>query len=191
MDMDVYQAPKANLVVESESEALFYVVSQRKFLILNIVTLGMYTLYWFYMHWHYYKASTGDNIWPIPRAIFAIFFTHKLFNKIDNGLKAKEAEFRWSPDMLATIYVITAILSHLCDRLSATEIGVPYTDLISWALLPVMIWMLYQAQVAANIACGDSDGKSNAVLTIWNYLWILLGVVFWALIVFGYLYGVN
>ncbi|WP_428033414.1 hypothetical protein [Amphritea sp.] len=185
MDMDVYQAPKANLVDEGPSQVRFYIVKPSKYLILSIATMGLYSLYWFYMHWQQYRTSTGEKVWPVPRALFAIFFTHSLFKKFDLSLKERGADFQWSPGTLATIYVITAVVTQVFDSLSSKEIGSPYTDLLSLALLPVTIWALYRAQCAANIASGDPQGESNATITVWNFIWILLGIGLWSLLLFG------
>ncbi len=186
MDMDVYKAPEANLMEEEEVMHTYYVVAPGKYLLLNISTLGMYSIYWFYRHWAQYKLATEGKIWPIPRAIFSIFFTHSLFGHINKSLEEKESGYKWAPAVLATLYVVAEITSNITDRLSEKEIGSPYTDLISLLCLPLIVWVLYRAQLAANIACDDPSGDSNSAITVWNFLWIFIGLALWGLIAFGF-----
>ena len=48
-----------------------------------------------------------------------------------------------------------------------------------------MGYCLFRTQRAANIACGDPDAVENRHLTAANYLWLTLGMLFWALILLG------
>ena len=87
MNDNPYEAPKSRLETSVEKgDKQFYVVSVKKFTILFFFTIGMYVLYWFYGNWKRYKAYSGKNIWPVPRAIFAIFFTHSLFSEVQGVL---------------------------------------------------------------------------------------------------------
>ena len=57
MDADVYKAPEAEIVTESTEGLEFYVVSPKKFLIMQISTMGIYSIYWFFKHWKQYKLK--------------------------------------------------------------------------------------------------------------------------------------
>jgi len=168
-------AAESEILTEELNDFPFYVVSLNKFLILFVATIGMYQLYWFYNNWSLYKLSSGEKIWPIPRAIFCIFFTHSLFEKFDEKNKQLNNAFNWSSYTLATLFVSFSVVSYVLDRPSDS----PYTDLISFFSLPVLGWCLYQAQICANTVCGDPDGKKNHQLTWANYIWVVLGVLMW------------
>ena len=45
-------------------------VSVSKFVVLGLVTWGVYSIVWFYRCWRYAKARDGSDIWPSVRAIF-------------------------------------------------------------------------------------------------------------------------
>ena len=81
---NLYAPPASEIRGESPAGALqahtFYVVSIPKFCVLYVATFGVYGLYWFYMHWQRYRRGHGqhESIWPVPRALFSIFFTHAL-----------------------------------------------------------------------------------------------------------------
>lgn len=181
-----YSPPNAEITTQiTDQTPRFYVVAPKKFLILFIATVGFYGLYWFFKNWNNFKIKTNQSIWPIPRAIFSVFFAHALFNEVDKTLKTKALERVWKPAGLATIFVIFQITSNIAERLAAKEIGMPISAYISLVSLPIITWVLYQVQLAINQACKQPNGESNQKLTGANYAWIALGVVYWCLIFLG------
>lgn len=165
----------------------FYVVSRKKLAILFIATAGLYGIYWFYKNWRNYKFHpSGDrSIWPVPRAIFSIFFTHALFREIKANGHDKPVLAEWNNESHATKLVLTMIVSSVLDRLSYRSIGSPYTDFASLVILAPWLTQLLSAQHMINAGCGDPDGASNSRLTNANYVWIVLGVIFWILVIVG------
>lgn len=190
MDENVYQTPQAELVEENIDAPEFYAVSLNKFLILFFATFSLYQIYWFYKNWSFYSKSSGESMWPIMRGLFSIFFAHSLFSLVDEKLKQVNSNYTWPASMLATIYVIFTIVGNVSDRLSAKDIGSPITDFIGLLVLPIVGWSLYKAQKAVNLSLGDPEGKTNNFLSPLNYVWIILGVVLWAIAGFG-LYAIT
>lgn len=183
-----YEAPKSDVLLESgEPTNKFYVVSKTKLSVLFIATFGLYAIYWFYVNWRNYRNVEGEKLWPVPRSIFYIFFTHSLFRKVDLELKQKGLEFKWSPGSNATLFVVISILSSLLDQSSFEEAGFPWMSVLSLALMPLAMIFLLKAQDAINLSQGDGHGDSNRKFTLYNYLWILAGVVFWAFVLMGML----
>lgn len=185
-----YAAPATALPQQTETEArqVLYVVAQRKFLLLMILTLGAYSLYWFYRNWSLLNR-VHKIYWPIPRAIFSIFFTHSLFGEVDSQLRKRGVDHRWSPGLLATIFVVATIASRIFDRVTADDVS-PSVLVASFLFLVPMIWPLYRAQLAINLSQDDPDGTTNAELTAANILWMVLGGALWALILFGLLMSI-
>lgn len=184
---NLYAPPVAQVadLASSEQRNEFYVVATYKFFLLFFMTLGIYSLYWFYKHWANYRANHQESLWPIPRAIFAIFFTHSLFGKFDESLVKSGVTHRWSASSNAMWYVILLIITSGLDRLAARSIGSPLTDIASIVLLLPMAMPLHAGQQAANAACGDPKGTRNAHLTVANYIWLVIGFLLWALILVG------
>ncbi len=179
-----YAPPKAEIPIPpSMSEADFYVVSFKKFLILSVATLGLYSIYWFWKHWTLYKYATGDNIWAIPRAIFSIFFTHSLFGKIEKEAESVAGNPMPSLTFPATLYVITELIYNISDRFMK-ETSVMLDVIVSIIFVSVITWCLWQAQKQANIACNDVEGESNSHFTGLNYLFIVLGLAMWGFAIF-------
>ncbi|AAZ26120.1 MULTISPECIES: hypothetical protein [Colwellia] len=182
------QASNESSEAESQvksNEMEFYVVSPKKFLILFIGTFSLYTVYWFFKHWSQYKKSANEDMWPIMRGIFSIFFTHSLFALFEMKYTNKTGEKPKSINYLATIYVVFTIGCQIFGQFSDNGYGNPITFYFSLLILPVSCWVLYQAQSLANFAGEDVHGESNSNLTGLNYFWLALGVVFWFLAVFG------
>jgi hypothetical protein len=188
MTNDPYKTPSAELAIETDEEQFqFYVVSIRKFTVLFFITTGLYAIYWFYINWKNYRNYSGKSIWPVPRAIFSIFFTHSLFSEVQNSLNEKGKTYSWNPGSLATIYVVLTIASQILDKMSRKDIGSPYTDLLSILILPFIYSALVKAQKAINFSQNDPEGDSNNTYTIGNYIWIALGTALWMMITFGFL----
>lgn len=185
MSNSPYQAPSADLLDKNENSVELYIVSNAKFAVLFFITLGIYSLYWFYQNWRQLKAIDQLTIWPVPRAIFALFFTHSLFKRIQLKIVQQGKAFDWKPELMATSYVLISILSHIVDRLSSQEVGAPYLDIISLLMLPLLYLPLAKAQAAINFCSGDPAGESNSNFTGANIFWIVVGGLFWALIAFG------
>ena len=186
MDDNIYAAPEANLLNEDARSVDYYVTAPKKFLILFFVTFGLYSIYWFYKNWKLHKEKSGANIWPVVRAIFSIFFAHSLFRIIDEKIKSLGKTCNWKPGELATVYVTFSIAEQAFEGLGTRSLGSPFTDLISIIALIPIGWALFKAQLAVNIACDQPDGASNSRLSGANYVWIVLGTLFWMLACVGY-----
>jgi hypothetical protein len=189
MSDNPYQTPQGeplNHPDPSEATGL-YVVSKKKFVILNIATLGFYLMYWFYRNWRLHKQAGPDkNIWPVARAFFAVFFVHALFRIVDQKRQELVGNLpTWDAGRHATIIVLLLLTGTVCDRLSARSIGSPLTDFVSILLLLPITACVVSAQGKINEACGDPTGDSNSSFTTANIVWILLGVVVWILAVIG------
>lgn len=188
MTENVYAPPQTRLLNPAddvEQASMFYVVSKKKFLILFFSTLGFYAIYWSYKNWKEYKNSTGAKVTPALRGIFLIFFMHSLFRHVDETLEGKRLSFAWSHQASATWLVILICVSNVLDRTSMREIGSPYTDLASVAIMLPMAFAYLKPQLAINAACGDPEGVSNDKLTGANYIFVAIGTLLWCLALLG------
>jgi hypothetical protein len=187
MSTNPYQTPQSTLIdtiPDETGNALFYVVSPVKFWLLMVGTFGLYSVFWFYKHWSLLNRRHG-GYWPVPRAIFSIFFTHSLFAEIDHVLKRKQIEFHWSPAGMATLYVVSTIAMQISSRLASNGMISATADLLTNLLIIPMFAALHVAQRAANVAEGDPRGESNSRITGANIVWLLLGGCLWLLMLMG------
>lgn len=193
MEYNVY-APPAAVVAElapATTHDEFYVVAKAKFVVLFVATLGMYQVYWAYRHWKHYRRAHKADVFPVGRAIFQIFYTHALTRHIDESLKTAAPAHRWSPSVLASVFVLVQLGSWVLERLSAYDIGSPTSDLASLTLLLPIGLCMWLIQARANLACGDAAGERNSRLTWANGLWIAAGCALWLLGILGVLIGAG
>lgn len=184
-DDNYYQPPASRVDDAPAAGPSFYVVSPRKFVLLYLLTVGMYTVYWFYQNWTLFKRQHDLKIWPVPRAIFAIFFTHSLFAEIDRAAGSRSVRYAWNAAGTATTYVVLSIVNSLISQLANRDIGSPMTNLAALLMVPAVMFPLLAAQKAANSAAGDPDGDSNSALTAANIIWMVVGVLLWLLVLLG------
>ncbi len=183
-DSNLYAPPRAQIAqpTQAADAAPFYIVSVLKVVLLNMATFSLYSFYWFWRHWKLHKIDKRLDIWPIPRAIFSLFFAHSLNQEIDHRISRNGDRHRWSPNLWATLYVGAVIASRIADRLPEEMVPADVTLVVTMIAVAAISWALAQAQRAANIACGDPDAQANRRLTDINWLWLVLGGLFWALI---------
>lgn len=193
MDNLVYAPPAAQLDTAKTVEAsqAFYIVGKTKFACLFFLTLGIYQFYWYYKNWSNYKqycmweSGPDDDIWPFPRALFTIFFVHRLLYRVSEFAESKMRNISFSVDSIATPIVLLIILMNVMDRLAAKSIGSPYTDIIGLLVLVPLFYFTNIARKFINEACGDGEGKSNEDFTWANWVWMMLGAIFWTLVAVG------
>lgn len=181
------QAPLQTANIERPTLPPFYVVSITKLVLLSVATVGIYSLYWFWRHWKLYKLHKKLDIWPVPRAIFAIFFAHSLNQEIDYRLQRNGSPYDWSPGLWATLYVVSAVAARIINRLPDEVLAPNPAFGLSMLTVAAGTWAMVQTQRAANLACGDPAGDQNARLTAANWCWLVLGGLFWLLILAGML----
>lgn len=185
MNESIYAPPEADVGDALSDEDPYYVVGTRKFYLLSLMTFTLYIVYWFYRNWRSIKLNNREDIWPVPRALFYIFFTHSLLTDVNERLKTVGSDFQWRPGAIAGLFVAIVILSNVLSNLADRSIGSPATDLISMALLPLIPFIMLKAQRAINIASDDPDGSSNQGLTVINWVWLVLGFLGWLLVLVG------
>lgn len=68
--------------LETNTRTEIELLPVKKFIFLFIVSLGLYNAWWMFKVWKIFKERENSDIVPAARAIFAIFFLHTLFEKI-------------------------------------------------------------------------------------------------------------
>src|SRR6185503_15727833 len=111
-------------------------VSTGKLAVMSVVTFGLYQIHWAYQHWTRERARTGEDLWPLPRAIFIVLFAYSLFGRIRGQAVAAKVPAFGSPGLLAVAYFLLNATSQLPN---------PYWLVWVSALLPLL-----PVQTAAN-----------------------------------------
>lgn len=187
MDSNIYAPPKAALAespAQDGGQAL-YVVSLKKFYALYFGTLGLYSLYWYYKNWALIRDQNQERVTPLLRTLFAIFFVHALFRRIEQRLHDAKQDFYWPFEGLATLVVLATVISSIISRFAAFSPSGGTLELISIGLMGATAYMKSYAQRAINVAAGDANGARNGRFTGANIAWLVLGGVIWLLTVLG------
>lgn len=103
------------------------------FIILNILSLGIYQIYWFYKTWSFFKEKERLDISPIGRAIFSLVFAYTLFEKIFILTEDKVHKKGFPPGVVAVVYYIFTMI--------VSSIGSVYTPLTlasAFTFIPLM-----------------------------------------------------
>ncbi len=186
---NAYQPPKADLTLPEDRPASavspLFVTSIRKMALLYLLTLGLYSVYWFYKHWDIQKRLHGAPVMPAPRSLFHIFFTHSLFARIAESYEAATGK-PWHSRNMASLYVLASVASQILDKVSGKAEGISLLDVASLAILPLTLLPLCIAQKHANIAAHDAQGQGNQRLSLLNWLFILPFAALWTVILFGF-----
>ena len=162
-----------------------YVVSVSKFLLLYALTAGGYMFYWSYRNWASYKEVTGAPITPLIRAVFWPFFILCLFEKVQNGLDLKGRSYFWHPEtrglLIMFLVMLSVLLSLFFNRPSDT-VFVLFANLV---LIACGAGMFVEAQRAINVLSDDPNGRCNSALSGTNVVWMAVGVLYMALVVYA------
>lgn len=191
MTDSIYAPPEAEITAPPGGGPRYYVVGMKKFLLLSTFTFGLYTYYWTYKNWRYIKEEEANDSWPIARGFFAIFWMHSLLADVDGHLITKQKDYTWSPGIIATIFVVLTIISNGADRVLdrfydyVTSFPPISVHIAVFAMPVIVAFVMRPAQRAINVACDDDEGTSNARLTAANWLWLVLGSIFWLGAIFG------
>lgn len=151
----------------------FVAVSITKLVVMSLCTFGLYEVWWFYRNWRLARER-GVDVWPVPRALFAVFFVYALFRAIrdyPDAFAPREDRFPAGP--LAFGWIVVSLLYRLPD---------PY-----WLVSFCAVVFLVPVQMTANrinLAFAPRHDR-NARFTVLNWLVIVIGAVVLALTVIG------
>ena len=174
-----YSPPSAELLPTQAVATSYFVVGERKFWIMALATFGLYPIYWWYRHWVALRDHARWRCWPVPRALFPIFFAHGFARRLAQVMPASERELGGKLSRHATVFVVASIASYFpsLSQNPLAFLGVVVLLVASFAPLAML-------QRAANIVAGDPKGAANADLRGANYVAVALGALMWLLMLF-------
>lgn len=98
----------------SESLPLFP-VGTSKFVVLSLVTFGIYELYWIYQNWTRIRRTSGEILSPFWRTFFAPVFAFSLFARIHAIAEEYGSPAEWNDIVLAALYFVLCLTALLPD----------------------------------------------------------------------------
>jgi len=178
--------------VNNDNTPEFFPVSEGKLITLYIMSFGLYGFYWFYKNWQLQQPIMKKKISPVMRATFSIFFTHALFRRIDERAKDLKQKHTFNANTLATLFIGTVIASNFLDRTSMNSgvlAGITSNKIIITSLILFILstYPLVKVQATINRINNDILGYLNHKYSVWNYLLMALGSLFWIMMAMGLL----
>lgn len=150
------------------------IISLNKFIFLSIISFGAYEIWWMYKAWKFFKQKENLDIIPGARAIFCIFFLYTLLIKILEFAKEKGCTNSYSSSTLFVCFFIGNLLSKLPDPFWLISV-------FSFVfIIPPFEALNFAKQNSKNIIVKEQSEFSGR-----QFVLIILGTIFWGLIIFG------
>jgi len=106
---------ETNLTLSKDQVEPQYLISTNKFLLLSVLTFGLYNVWWFYKAWRFFGQLENKDLTPAIRAIFGIFFAISLFERILNFAKQNGYERNYSSTLIFIGYLLISLFGFLPD----------------------------------------------------------------------------
>ncbi|NKF51453.1 DUF3857 domain-containing protein [Shewanella sp. WXL01] len=150
---------------EVEHESVFYPVSISKFVLLTILTLGIYPYYWHYKNWQYIKKQDSPTIMPFFRAFFGTLWFYPLFAQINKRTQESKSH-KFIPLWLGAILALLLITVTVADRYFDESTIVLWVTIV--VTLPLVI------HINGINGANSSALKANSRWRPRNYIMVLM-----------------
>lgn len=170
----VAATPEREVHSTSDVEPAFFNVGAGRFLVFDVISMGMFETYWSYRNWKYIRDHEGRSLSPFWRAGFGLFWMHDLMRSITQSTTLRAAAVpTHSPGALATGWVIGTIFCRIGNRFESVAFLVIIGWIISIACMMPIRGYINQANASMSPRRGDSSTGVGLVLML------LVGVVIW------------
>ena len=146
--------------------APFFPLGLAKFVVMSFGTFGLYEIYWFYKQWTTIKKRTGDDLMPIPRAIFVIFFFHELVKEVNETGRERGFLAPLNVGGLTALFIVLTITWRLPSVLG----------LIAFLAIIPLLFVQNRMNEINEQAAPLAD--RNQRIRGWNWLALFLGLPF-------------
>jgi len=150
-----------------------------RFICLSLVTFHVYSFYWIYKNWWYLNRRNKMGIRPVWRMLFGVFYCHSLLREIHEDTEARAVLLpTFSPNLLATGWVILTILSNAVSRL-------PGDAGIVALIIPAFLFLIPVQSYVNKVTKLRNPGQSYYRWSIGQTICLIVGLVFCALVLLG------
>ncbi len=163
--------PDSEESTPAQSAHTFFVISVKKFMVLYFMTMGLYSIVWFYEHWKQYRLATGIKVWPAVRAFFGALMIFSLFSKVQKSLSESGRAYEWSPVMRGALILAITVVCIIFSVIGNATFIPAWLVVVNVMILGVLGFLLAGAQRAINFLEADPEGHSNSTLSFANGIW--------------------
>jgi hypothetical protein len=154
-----------------------YIISLTSFIILSVITFGLYDLWWIYKSWRFFQQKYKWDIIPFWRTVFSILFLYNLFLCILDLAKQKNYPKNYHLGLIYCGFFAGNILAWLPK---------PYgmISILSFVfLIPPFKAFNFARQNSTEITVIEQNFFNTKQIVL-----LVLGTILWLLILFG---GLN
>lgn len=162
----------------TEGQPWYFEVATTKFVVMSIVTFGIYDLYWVYQQWQCERARTGEDLSPFWRTFFTPIWTFSLFRRI-----SRVSEETGTGGIPHQAYALIYFLSIFTVRLPD-----PYWLISVLGFVPMIPVQSAATRVNQTVAPG---APPNDRYTLPNVVMIVVGLLMLLLVIVGMLLPVD
>lgn len=171
-----YRAGKRDVAWRNELD--MYPVTLTKFLVMTMLTGGLYLVFWTYKNWLWFKTCRNQDIWVVMRTVFSGLTNFSLFPRISEIIKEQADLARYSP-VAATIILFANIFTSIVDRMwSEAYWFVPINIALNF-FMALMCVPFVKAIAATNADRSELVAK-NSTYTWHSFMGVLFAVLIWA-----------
>lgn len=154
----------------------FFPTSPAKLAVMSLCTFGIYEIFWFYKNWKFLKEKHNFKIRPFWRAWFSVFFCHSFFKIVKEYSEQHQMTVNYKPGQLTTAYVLLIIACKTPDPI--------------WIVSMLTFIPLLSVQKVINDLKNKitPNSKINSKFSGWNIFGIILGIIYWAVIILGMIF---
>lgn len=89
------------------------VPNENQFILLCVLTLGLYAVWWMYKTWRFFDEREPANLYPILRAVLALFFLYSLLQRIKVYALEREQAVLFQPLVQYLAYILLSLTGYL------------------------------------------------------------------------------
>lgn len=151
----------------------YFAVSASKFVVMSLASFGIYGLYWLYENWVLEREHTGEDLSPLWRTFFSVVWIYSLLRRIRETATAAQVPSHWTAGVTTAAYLLITCALFLPDPYQVLSL------LVVVPLVPVQRTVNRLNPVLAPAA------PKNDTYTGMNVLLIVVGLIFYLLVVIG------
>ena len=182
--LDSKNASKAHVShnQEDDNNPLFLYIPVKRLIFMDLLTFGIFDIYWLYKNYSYLKNRYQLRIDPFGRALFSFFYFYDIFKRIHDDPDANQINTpSFSLSVIAFSYY-SGIILQIC---TAVILGDAEYGLLVWVFIGMQIYAVFKAQsyindvISLQFPYKDYYGWSTGHIILF-----VIGLLFW-LYIFG------
>lgn len=169
---------------QTKISAKNHVHSIKKFLLLNLLTFGMYQAYWGWKNWEIVKRVTGLDLNSGIRGFFITFTSFSLFKEILTLAKKHGYKGSYNPRLLGACFLI---LNFIFNGIGKSDSHIDFTTLIVLIAVIIALITLVTSPVlkAMNYFLEHNNEDATKFEIKNNYFLIIVLVILFILVFLG------